>query len=272
MMSSTPLWSGLLVSVRDAEEAATAVAGGAGIVDVKEPAHGPLGAASAATTAAIAGVVAGRVPWTLACGELATGGAAAGAAVANVVAVLTTDARPPSAAKAGAAGLAIDGWRREYAAFAAALPTGTVPVAVAYADWRPAGAPAPEDLITAAAATGCRALLIDTFDKEADGILGPAASASLPAWIGRARAAGMTVAVAGRIAAVDVGRAAALGADVVAVRSAVCRGGRMGVVDRSLVAAAASAVSAVMAAPAATLSSPQCRQPFRQVRSPGAVP
>ena len=33
----------LLVSVRSADEAEAAIAGGADVIDVKEPSHGPLG-------------------------------------------------------------------------------------------------------------------------------------------------------------------------------------------------------------------------------------
>ena len=38
------IWRGLLVSVRNAAEATEALAGGASIIDVKEPLAGPLGA------------------------------------------------------------------------------------------------------------------------------------------------------------------------------------------------------------------------------------
>ncbi|MFM7109040.1 MAG: (5-formylfuran-3-yl)methyl phosphate synthase, partial [Planctomycetaceae bacterium] len=88
MRPGTPCWSGLLVSVRDAAEAIEAVAGGAAIVDVKDPARGPLGGPSPAVAAAVAAVVAGRTPWPLACGELAPYGAAAAAVVAAAVAAL----------------------------------------------------------------------------------------------------------------------------------------------------------------------------------------
>ncbi len=47
---------GLLVSVRDESEAREALAGGATIVDVKEPGRGPLGAAAGDVTARIAAV------------------------------------------------------------------------------------------------------------------------------------------------------------------------------------------------------------------------
>lgn len=231
-------WTGLLVSVRDAVEAVDAVAGGAAIVDVKEPLNGPLGAASARVAAAVAAAVGGRVPWTLACGELARGADAA-AVVHRALAALPGGVDRPAAAKAGPAGLAATAWRSAFAIFASALPPDVEAIAVAYADWRKAAAPAPCDLVAAAADAGCRTLLIDTFDKSATGT---AAGADLPASIAAARAAGMAVAVAGRLERADVPGVIAFGADVVAVRSAACRGGRLGRVDRALVAALAAAI------------------------------
>ena len=64
-------WEGLLVSVRSAAEAAEALAGGVSIVDVKEPLKGALGRAEPAVISGIAAAVGSRVPWTMACGELA---------------------------------------------------------------------------------------------------------------------------------------------------------------------------------------------------------
>src|SRR5437773_4338916 len=66
--------SGLLVSVRTAPEAEIAVAGGAALVDVKEPARGALGRADDPTVAAVVGAVAGRRPVSAALGELVDGG------------------------------------------------------------------------------------------------------------------------------------------------------------------------------------------------------
>ena len=40
------------------------------------------------------------------------------------------------------------------------------PVAVVYADWKAAGAPAPEDVLRAATKLRCPALLVDTWDKS----------------------------------------------------------------------------------------------------------
>src|SRR3954454_6660925 len=64
------IMTGLLVSVRSADEARAAVAGGATIVDVKEPDRGPLGCAGAATWRAVRRVVPATVPVSVALGEL----------------------------------------------------------------------------------------------------------------------------------------------------------------------------------------------------------
>ena len=223
-------WQGLLVSVRNAGEASDALAGGAAIIDVKEPARGPLGAADGEIAAAVARAIGDAAPWTLACGELASGDATTWAARACAAA-----ATRPAAAKAGPAGLSAGEWRRAFAAFVAGMPAGVEPVAVAYADWRQTAAPDPHDLIAAAAEFGCRTLLIDTGDKAGPGLFGSAGAAAVAGWITAAQAAGMAVAAAGRLTLDEIARARGIGADVVAVRGAVCRGGRGGVVDRNLV-------------------------------------
>ncbi|NBW96041.1 MAG: hypothetical protein EBR28_04765, partial [Planctomycetia bacterium] len=64
---------GVLVSVRNAVEVVAALAGGAHVIDVKEPARGSLGRAAPEAVAAVAAAVAGAVPWTMAAGELAAG-------------------------------------------------------------------------------------------------------------------------------------------------------------------------------------------------------
>ena len=225
---------GLLVSVRDTEEALEALAGGAAIVDVKEPSRGPLGRADAVTAAAIGRALHGRVPWTLACGELA----AVAAVVSHVLQVLEhlgSDAPPPLAVKAGPAAIDLDGWQAAQRRMADSLPEGIAAVAVAYADWERADAPPPEGSIDAAAAAGAGVLLIDTFDKSAGGLFEPRSSDVVAGWVGKARASGLRVALAGRLRARHVPLAAKLGADVVAVRSAACGGDRMGRVESARV-------------------------------------
>ncbi len=60
----------LLVSVRSAEEARAAVRGGAAIIDVKEPARGPLGRADAVVWSQVRAVVPAAIPVSIALGEL----------------------------------------------------------------------------------------------------------------------------------------------------------------------------------------------------------
>jgi uncharacterized protein (UPF0264 family) len=231
-------WRGLLVSVRDEVEAAAAVAGGAAIIDVKEPRRGPLGAADAETAAAVAAAV-GQVPWTMACGELAdaerTARECGGTLLAALEAALDGRAPPPAAVKVGLAATATTQWWRRLADLLAPLPPGMERVAVAYADWERAGAPPPTDVIAAAHAIGCGTLLVDTFDKAAAGLFGCCGAHTATAWVRAARAAGLRVAVAGRIALGEIPAAWALGPDVVAVRSAVCFNGRDGTVRADLV-------------------------------------
>jgi uncharacterized protein (UPF0264 family) len=223
-------WSGLLVSVRDADEAAACVTAGAAIIDVKEPARGPLGRADAAVAVAVRSLAAGRVATTVACGELADGvdaivrhaaeiidGGVAGGGILGV--------------KAGPAGTTIDRWRESYHRLATSLPAGTGPVAVAYADWWRAAAPPPEVILAAAAEAGAATLLIDTFDKSGPGLFATVTGETIALWRATAAAAGLRLALAGRLTAGDVAAGFRLGADICGVRSAVCRGGRQGRLD-----------------------------------------
>jgi len=63
----------LLVSVRNAAEVELALAGGASLIDVKEPRHGSLGRAEDATLAEVVRAVGGRRPVSAALGELLDG-------------------------------------------------------------------------------------------------------------------------------------------------------------------------------------------------------
>lgn len=242
-MSDRLAWRGLLVSVREPAEVEPAVRGGAAIIDVKEPAHGPLGPAAPATIAAIASAVAGRTPWTIACGELADGAAAA--VVQEAVGRLPPGAARPAAVKAGPAGLDLAAWQQAFHRFCAGVPGGIEPVAVAYADAEAASAPAVDHILAGAAEQDCRLVLIDTFAKEGPGLLGPGLLGEgrerLARWLARGRQLGLCLAVAGRLTFDDIRAAARMGADIVGVRGSVCLGGRSGRIHPDLVTAAAQA-------------------------------
>lgn len=223
---------GLLVSVRSPAEALAAMRGGAAIVDVKEPLAGPLGRAEPEVCAEIGVAIGGRAVWTLACGEWRDGADVIVRHLALLHGLLGDRGPLPAAIKAGLAGMAGRAWQPLLATFADA-PWATV--AVAYADWDRAESPDPRDVIDAAATAGCGGVLVDTFDKVGPGLLAACSGSLLADWVTRAHAAGTPLALAGRIAAVDLPEIRRFGADIVGLRTAVCAGGRLGTVDEHLV-------------------------------------
>lgn len=226
----------LLVSVRDALEAAAAVAGGADIVDAKEPLAGALGPVAPSAWRAIEAAVPPAVPVSAALGDVATPAEAA----ARLAGLLPAPRPAGSYVKAGFAGLRDPALvRRCLEALVAGARAGGGPrvIAVACPDAAAAGRDLPVAVILdIAAAAGAHGLLLDTADKD-----GP----PLPEWLdddairrlaGAARTRGLRLALAGRLAAAHLPLAAALGADVVGVRGAACVGGRGGRVDAVRVA------------------------------------
>ena len=216
----------LLVSVTCAAEALAALAGGADLIDAKDPLAGALGAVSADVLREIYAVVADRRPVTAALGDACDeaaieraarsfvgSGAAlvkvgfAGVASADRVATLTTAAvRGASAVGDGNGGV----------------------VAVAYADAERAASLATADLVAIAARAGAQGVLLDTSDKAGPGLRGLLAPGELAAWVADAHDAGLFVALAGRLTAADLPFVRDAGADIAGVRGAACDGGRTG--------------------------------------------
>lgn len=204
----------VLVSVRSAEEAAAALAGGADIIDVKEPHRGPLGAADAAVIRDIAAVIGSR-PLSAACGELAEWNGVA------------ADLPAGALAKIGPAGLAFAAWSARWDAWRQALPPQVSPVAVAYADYAAANAPDPR-AIAEFAAGRTSWLLIDTWDKTGGGLFDVVARDVLREWLRIAREGDLQIALAGALRREQWVLLSELRPNVVAVRGAVCRGERVG--------------------------------------------
>jgi uncharacterized protein (UPF0264 family) len=200
--------AGLLVSVRSAAEAVAALQGGASVIDVKEPDRGPLGRADPAVVRAVWTVVPAGVPVSVALGELIEPGAppADGAGIAFC--------------KLGLAGSGPD-WLPRWLAYRRATGPGPGWIAVAYADWETAAAPAPDAVLDAALATGCAGILLDTWSKDRPGPV----DGSWSDWIVRARRGGLLVALAGGLDAAAIRRLALLRPDLFAVRGAACSGG-----------------------------------------------
>jgi (5-formylfuran-3-yl)methyl phosphate synthase len=223
--------TGLLVSVRDPAEAEAALAGGAAVIDIKEPDRGALGAADPETWQAVHRTVGGRAPVSAALGELFEKGRV-GAAPAK----LAVQTAGLSFTKIGLAGAAAFGdWPRQWRDALACLPPPVAPVAVAYADWSAAEAPRPEEVIDAGAELGCTMLLMDTFCKTRGHLLCHLPLAALSELMKRAARRGMRVVLAGSLTKLLVREVLPLSPALVAVRGAACRPNRCGTIDAALV-------------------------------------
>lgn len=228
----------LLVSVRTPTEANRALAGGAEIIDAKEPAHGALGAVSATTLRAIRAAVPPQVALSAALGDVATG--------ADVLGRLAAVTVPLAFVKLGFRGVP-DPRRVETLIEAAVgrakrLPGRPAVIAVAYADFRRAGSPAPESFVTVLPRYGAGGLLVDTCFKDGGGLFAALSVDQLAALGSALNAEALTFAVAGSLGQEQVRAARDVGAAIFGVRGAVCRGGRGGEVEEDLVRRLAEAV------------------------------
>jgi Uncharacterized protein conserved in archaea len=208
--------TGLLVSVRSAAEAETALAGGADLIDIKEPRRGSLGAATPEVWDQVRRVVAGQTPVSAALGELSE---------------LRTDdlakAAGLSFVKVGLAGCdQRDDWAVHWTRVMRLLPAGVRPVAVAYADWRSARSPAATEFLPVAAHLHAPFLLIDTFDKSAGRLLDHLGIDELAILTEQAARHEIRLVLAGSLDESAIHRLAPLRPAYFAVRGAACGGQR----------------------------------------------
>jgi len=215
----------LLVSVANREDAEAALDGGADIIDTKDPGAGPLGPVILDVFAAVASVVGGARPLSAALGEprdeveaatLAGAFTAAGAAFVKVGvrdgAGTTATKRLLTATRHGAHGQVI---------------------AVAYAD---AGSDLTRmRIVEAAIHAGVAGVLLDTADKHGPGLCDLLSPDGIDSWTSQVAAAGLIVALAGKLTADDVARLWGRGAAIIGVRGAACEGGRAGRIARDRV-------------------------------------
>jgi uncharacterized protein (UPF0264 family) len=226
---------GLLVSVRSAAEALTALAGGADVIDVKEPNQGSLGAADDETISAIVRAVDGRATVSAAMGELV-----------DLIGPPNHDATRTlvdglALFKIGLARCATlndwqTRWRHAIETMTSTSSNGNAQaVAVVYADWRAAQSPSPRDILSAAVRHRCPALLIDTWDKSAGTLFDHWPAGDLQGFTTEVQSHDISVVLAGSLTLRNVTTAARLGPDLVAVRTAACEGGRAGTVSETKV-------------------------------------
>ena len=211
----------LLVSVRNGHEARQAMDGGADIIDTKEPNNGPLGRASEAAVREVLNAVGGRLPVSMALGEL------------------TGRPEPPSDEIAGGlryvkVGLANctnrSSWQQELAETFRSLPA-VERVMVAYADWKHSSAPRPDELLELAVELSCQVFLLDTFTKDARNLIDFANLELISKWLSQANKLSLITAVAGSLNTSSLPRILDLAPDVIAVRGAACDGPRDGSVN-----------------------------------------
>jgi len=252
----------LLVSVRDIAEADAAIAGNADIIDVKEPSRGSLGMASLETITAIVSrccrlhtaprcsAALGELHEWLSNSELFQA-LAPGFANAHLdfLKVGLSNARLMS------------DWQAAWMDFRAHFPSTVQWVAVAYADADRAGSPPVAEILEAAAGTGCRVLLLDTFLKDTTTLFNWASPEELSSIRQRCSDVGMRLALAGRLGLQHLPQIQGIAPDLLAVRGAVCAGAdRSKTVCQSMVQGLRSAmhrntpvsVTAGESAPAAT--------------------
>jgi uncharacterized protein (UPF0264 family) len=216
----------LLVSVLSGHEAEAALAGGADVIDAKNPALGPLGAISIPVLLDIRRVTPAAHLVTAALGD------------AEDEATIESMARAYAATSAGLLKVGFAGTssiERAVSLLTAAIRGAAAGsgdrcgvVAVAYADAHVVASLSPGALTEAAVKAGAVGVLLDTADKHGPGLRDLVPQSELSAWTAGAHEAGLLVAVAGRLQADDLRFVRDAGADIAGVRGAACEGGRTG--------------------------------------------
>ena len=239
-MERNPDGSGprLLVSVRSLQEADEAIAGGCDILDIKEPRRGSLGAASEETIQEVA--KSGRrsgVPVSAALGECTEWQRSESLLQPGAVAKFDLQF-----VKLGLAGMRQrQNWAEEWLCLAARCAgkaaAGARHVAVVYADWQTADAPCPQEILDVVSRTtrtrqlpsGERnglfsGVLIDTFEKSSGRLLDAMDPQEIQNMRQQTAACGLFLGLAGRLTQAMLPQLVSLAPDIVAVRSAACRG------------------------------------------------
>jgi uncharacterized protein (UPF0264 family) len=228
----------LLVSVRNSREAARAVAGGAEIVDAKEPAAGGLGQVSGDVLSGIRAAVPGYLPLSAALGDVAGEDSVARALDAVTAQVAYVKLGFKGLREAPAVARLVE----RAVALAGRHPGRPTVIAVAYADYGRAASLAPQVIAGLLAGTGAGGLLVDTCFKDMGDLFRHTTAAELSAIAASLAADDLLLALGGGLGARHVALARDTGASVLGVRGAACEGGRTGVVTEDRVRSLAAAI------------------------------
>lgn len=238
----------MLASVTSPAEAEAVWAGGADIIDLKEPAAGALGRLPDSVLRATLATVAGRRPTSATIGDLPLAPAPILAAVRAMAETGVDIVKLGLFAGDAAATLA---------ALGAATCAGIRLVAVFFADRRP-----DLDLVARCADAGFHGVMLDTSDKRGGSLMHHLPPAELGRFIARARGRGLLAGLAGSLAAADVPALLPLAPDFLGFRSALTLGPREAPLDAAAVVglralidgASASSATAAAGAQAAAIA------------------
>jgi (5-formylfuran-3-yl)methyl phosphate synthase len=228
-----PVAPRLLVSVRDLEEARIAHHANVDLIDLKEPHKGSLGMVELSTAQQIAEELP-QATLSLALGELAEWRQK------------TSVSRIPTTfryLKIGLTGEVSNSyWREEWQSFRNKIDAEAEKsfrwIAVVYADYELAKSPTPDVIIEAAIETGCAGVLFDTWSKQSGSLLDLVSVEQLEKYRKVIQAAGLLTAFAGSLRETHLPTVRPIGADIIAVRGAICEeNNRVGTVSASRIKA-----------------------------------
>jgi dihydroneopterin aldolase len=198
----------MLASVADLAETEIAVAGGADIIDLKDPKAGALGAVAAETVRGAVKAVAGRRLTSAVLGDLPmepdTIGAKAEEVAATGVDYVKVGFFPSPDAAACAEALA-------------AVVARTKLIAVLFADRDP-----DLGLLDVFAKHGFHGVMVDTADKTRGRLLDHLPPEHIPVFVDRARSLGLKVGLSGSLETPDIPRLLPFAPDFLGFRGALC--------------------------------------------------
>jgi dihydroneopterin aldolase len=235
----------MLASVRTTEEALLALAGGADIIDLKDPAHGALGALDQPTARTIVAAIGGRTRLSATVGDfpsmIPAELLAAAERTANTGVDFVKAGFFPSPRQVECA--------RTLAPLAQRMPM----VAVLFADCALDLA-----LIETLADCGFTGVMLDTAEKQAGSLLRHLDHAQLAAFVRRARERNLFSGLAGSLRTADLPVLLPLDSDYLGFRGALCSGDRSGALDANAFAQVRAAIPRAHA----STSSPPRAAPF----------
>lgn len=231
----------LLVSPMNMEEAQAALAGGADILDVKNPKEGSLGANFPWVIRSVAELAAGRVPVSATIGDLQFKPGTAS------LAALGAASSGADYIKAGLLGVKTQEQAEEMLnAIVRAvkeLDPGKKVVASGYSDYSRAGSISPMLLPAAALQAGADVVMMDTAIKDGRPTFDFMNEGDLADFIKLGHSLDLEVALAGSIGFPHMPALTRLQPDIIGVRGIVCGGDRRSAVKEELVAKVKSALS-----------------------------